>query len=112
MPPRRITLEVAVTTADEAARAGRAGADRLELCSALEVGGVTPSPGTFIEVVAAVSGVPVYVLLRPRTGGFVYSDREFAALKRDAAWFLANGAAGVVFGLLTDQGRIDHARCA
>jgi copper homeostasis protein len=109
---RRITLEVAVTTADEAVRACRAGADRLELCSALEVGGVTPSSGTFLQIVAAVPGVPAYVLLRPRTGGFVCSDREFATLTRDAEWFLANGAAGVVCGLLTAAGQIDQARCA
>lgn len=108
---KRITLEVAVTTPDEARLAADAGADRLELCSALEVGGVTPSVGTFLEVRAAV-GVPVCVLLRPRPGGFVYSDAEFASLKRDAEWFLSHGADGIVFGLLTRDGRIDRARCS
>jgi copper homeostasis protein len=106
-----VTLEVAVTTADEAQRAVAAGADRLELCSALELGGVTPSPGTFLEVRATVP-VPVYVLLRPRPGGFVYSDAEFATIKRDAEWMLANGADGIVCGVLTADGRIDRARCA
>lgn len=108
---KRITLEVAVTTADEARRAAGAGADRLELCAALEVGGVTPSPGTFLEVRAAVR-IPAYVLLRPRPGGFVYSDAEFASLKRDAEWFLSHGADGIVFGMLTPGGQIDRIRCA
>lgn len=108
---KRITLEVAVTTADEARLAVDAGADRLELCAALEVGGVTPSPGTFLEAGAAVR-VPVYVLLRPRPGGFVYSDAEFATLKRDAEWFLSHVADGIVFGILTTDGQIDRDRCS
>lgn len=107
----RVTLEVAVTTADEARRAVEAGADRLELCSALDLGGLTPSPGTFLEVRAAVA-VPVYVLLRPRPGGFTYLDHDFAALRRDADWFMQNGATGIVFGVLTHRGRIDQVRCA
>ena len=108
---KRITLEVAVTTADEARRATDAGADRLELCSALEVGGVTSSQGTFLEVRAAVR-LPVYVLLRPRPGGFAYSDAEFTTLRRDAEWFMAHGADGLVFGVLTPGGRIDRDRCS
>lgn len=106
---RRITLEIAVTTADEARRAVAAGADRLELGSVLDVGGVTPSPGTFLESRASVA-VPVWVLLRPRPGGFMYSDAEFATLKRDAEWFLRHGADGIVFGFLTEAGRIDRDR--
>jgi copper homeostasis protein len=111
MPPNRITLEVAVTSADEAATAVAAGADRLELSAALDVGGVTPSPGAFLELRAAVPDGPTYVLLRPRPGGFVYSDRELSTLSRDADWFLSHGAAGVVVGILTPAGGIDHARC-
>lgn len=108
---KRLLLEVAVTTADEARSAAEAGADRLELCSALELGGVTPSPGTFLAVREAAA-IPVYVLLRPRPGGFHYSDFEFDTLKRDAEWFLRHDADGIVFGLLTAEGRIDGARCA
>ncbi len=104
-------LEVAVTTGDEARLAAVAGADRLELCSALELGGVTPSPSTFLAAREAAT-IPVYVLLRPRSGGFAYSGGEFATLKRDAEWFLARGADGIVFGALTAEGRIDRARCA
>ena len=107
----RILLEVAVTSADEARVAEEAGADRLELCSALELGGVTPSLGTFLAVREAVA-IPVYVLLRPRSGGFVYSLREWESLKRDAEWFASHGADGLVFGALTADGYVDDSRCA
>lgn len=106
----RILLEVAVTTCDEARLAAEAGADRLELCSALALGGVTPSPGTFLAVREAVS-LPVYVLLRPRPGGFSYSPGEFETMKRDAEWFVNHGADGLVFGMLTNEGLVDG-RCA
>jgi copper homeostasis protein len=103
----RITLEVAVTTAEEAVRAVEAGADRLELCTALEVGGVTPSPGTYLSLRDRVPTTPIYVLLRPRPGGFCYTDSEFKTVLRDAAWFMTNGAAGIVCGALDERGGID-----
>ena len=104
-------LEMVATTCDEALRAKTASASRLELCTALEVGGVTPSPGCFFAVREAVS-LPVYVLIRPRSGNFVYTAGEFANLRRDAEWFLEQGAAGIVSGALTSDGRIDRDRCA
>lgn len=107
---RRVLLEVAVSTPDDAVAAVRAGADRLELSAALEVGGVTPSPGVFSAVRTAVS-VPVWVLLRPRPGGFCYSAGEFEAIEADADYFLANGADGIVCGVLGDRGQIDASRC-
>jgi copper homeostasis protein len=103
-------LEVAVTTVEDACTAAAAGADRLELCSALEVGGVTPSAALFTAVRDTVR-IPVVALVRPRTGDFVYSDAEFAIMKRDAAWFLNNGAAAVVVGAVTESGHVDP-RCA
>jgi len=105
----RIVLEVAVTTADEARLAAEAGADRLELSSALEVGGVSPSPGSFVAVREAVS-IPIEVLIRPRPGGFHYTESEFAIICRDTAWFLERGADGIVCGCLSADGRIDAAR--
>jgi copper homeostasis protein len=107
---RRVTLEVAVSTPDEAAEAEAAGADRLELSGALDVGGVTPSLALFRATRDAVR-LPVWVLLRPRPGGFAYSEREFAVMTADAEPFLSEGAAGIVFGILTPDGRIDRARC-
>jgi copper homeostasis protein CutC/predicted NAD/FAD-dependent oxidoreductase len=109
--PERFTLEVAVSTPDEAVRAEQGGADRLELSAGLEVGGLTPSLGLFREVRKAVD-LPVYVLLRPRAGGFCYSAREFGAMLRDARQFMKAGAAGLVFGVLTPDGEIDRRRCA
>jgi copper homeostasis protein len=108
--PVRYTLEVAVTTPEEARLAERNGADRLELAIGLEVGGLTPPPGLVREVIES-AGVPVYVLLRSRTGGFVYSRAELAVMEADADALLAAGAAGVVFGALTRDGRIDRAAC-
>ncbi|HEV3384600.1 MAG TPA: copper homeostasis protein CutC [Gemmata sp.] len=105
----RYTLEIAVSTPDEAIIAASNGADRLELSSGLEVGGLTPSLHAFLAVQEAVS-IPVYVLLRPRPGGFLYSDREFAVIERDAEEFLKRGASGIVFGILSSGG-IDRSRC-
>jgi renalase len=107
---RRFTLEIAVSTPNEAALADAGGADRLELSTALEVGGLTPSLGTFRAIHAAVD-LPIYVLLRPRPGGFCYSGREFDAMEADAEEFMAAGAAGLVFGILTPAGSIDRQHC-
>lgn len=93
----------------EAAQAG--GANRIELCAALSEGGVTPSLGFLREALASVT-LPVHVLLRPRSGNFIYSDAEFRMLLVDLEDVLAVGAAGVVVGLLTAEGGVDAARCA
>jgi copper homeostasis protein CutC len=107
---KRLALEVCVTTADEARVAVENGADRLELCAAIELGGLTPSPGTFLEVRAAVN-VPVWVLLRPVPGTFEYTPAEWAAVLRDAELYLGGGAAGVVCGPLDAPGRLHRDRC-
>ncbi|HSQ57549.1 MAG TPA: copper homeostasis protein CutC [Gemmata sp.] len=107
----RIALEIAVSTPDEAILAEANGADRLELSSGLEVGGLTPSLGLFRAVKRSVK-LPVYVLIRPRPAGFCYSPREFEVMLDDAREFMAAGAAGLVFGVLTDEGTIDRERCA
>lgn len=106
----RITLEIAATTPDEAVAAVRAGADRLELCAGLEVGGLTPSPGLLARVRELVT-VPVYAMLRPRPGGFAYSADEWDVMVRDAEAFLAAGADGLVFGALDEHGHIADGPC-
>lgn len=113
MTARRVLLEVGVTGAEEAVRAAANGADRLELCAGLEVGGLTPSPGAFLAVREVVR-LPVYVLLRPRTGGFTLTDTEFDTMRRDAEWFLRHGADGIVVGVLRHShgaNAIDRDRC-
>ncbi|WP_258070156.1 copper homeostasis protein CutC [Clavibacter michiganensis] len=105
-PRRRVAVEVAVQAAASARIAAAARADRVELCSALATtGGVTPSIGLVEAAVAA--GLPVHVLVRPRPGGFVHDADERAVMLRDVRAALAAGAAGIVSGGLTDDGRVD-----
>jgi copper homeostasis protein CutC len=107
--PARYLLEIAVSTPDEAIRAVESGADRLEISSALEVGGLTPSLHTFLAIREAVA-VPLYVLVRPRPGDFHYSERDFEVMLHDAEEFMNRGSSGIVFGVL-DSGGIDRLRC-
>lgn len=87
----------------EAAVAG--GADRIELCSALGSGGLTPSRG-FMSVAAHVP-IPVHVLIRPRAGGFIYSEAEVSVMKADIAAAREAGLAGVVIGATTADDSLD-----
>ncbi len=107
-PP--ILIEVCVGSVADVRAAEVAGADRLELCGALELGGLTPSLG-LVETVLAATRLPVIAMLRPRAGGFAYDRDEFAAIRADATRFLDLGAAGIVFGVLDRNGRVDAARC-
>ena len=102
----RILLEVAVATLADAQTAQAAGADRLELNAALELGGLTPSIGT-VELVKAACRIPVIAMVRPRPGGFVYSSAERATMERDCDHLLAAGVAGVAFGFLSADRTID-----
>lgn len=108
--PMRLTLEVAIESVDDALAAVGGGADRLELCAALDLGGLTPSPGTIQEVMDAVK-VPVMVMIRPRGGDFVYSPHELTAMERDIRHFLPMGPAGFVFGALTPEATIHQDAC-
>lgn len=106
----RTLIEVCVSSVADAIAAVKAGADRLELCSALEVGGLTPSAALLESVLESVS-IPVVVMIRPRPGGFHYAPDEFRVAMLDAKWALNLGAAGIVFGFLDVNGSIDSARC-
>jgi copper homeostasis protein len=107
---KRLLLEVCVASVEDALAAHAGGADRLELNAALALGGLTPSLGALIEVVRAVP-LPVVAMARPRPGGFCYSEADFRTLRRDVDLLLENGAAGIAFGILHDDGRIDAGRC-
>jgi copper homeostasis protein len=111
MAARRIVLEVAITSPEDALAAQANGADRLELSCALELGGLTPSLGTLLEVKQATL-LPVFVLVRPRPGGFCYTASEFHQVQRDVEVALGNGADGVVIGVLHADGTVDRPRCA
>ena len=102
-------VEAAVESLDSALAAERAGADRIELCNNLSVGGTTPDEGLLAEV-AERTRLPVFVLIRPRAGGFVYSDDEFDQMVRDTELSGRLGIAGIVTGALTSDGRVDVER--
>ncbi|GAB1582385.1 copper homeostasis protein CutC [Phyllobacterium phragmitis] len=101
----RVLLEICVDDAEglEAAVAG--GADRIELCSALQLGGLTPSPG--LIAIAARAAAPVYAMIRPRAGDFVYSKGEIDQMLRDIDAVRAAGLAGVVIGASRPDGSLD-----
>lgn len=101
-----ITLEICVDDAEGLHAAISGGADRIELCSALALGGLTPSAG--LMVMAAASPVPVYAMIRPRAGDFRYSAAETAQMMQDIDAARHSGLAGVVFGANDATGRLDE----
>ena len=105
---RRVLIEAAVESLDDARAAVAGGAHRLELCSDLDAGGTTPDRALVASVLADVR-VPVVVMIRPRPGSFVYSPAELDRMRRDVALALVLGAAGVVFGALNEEGHVDAA---
>ena len=107
---RRILLEICAGSVEDCITAEAGGADRVELNSALAVGGLTPSLGALIEVKARTT-LPVMAMARPRSGGFNYSDIELATMQRDIDLLLQEGADGIVFGVLDGAGLIDVPRC-
>ncbi|MFY9856371.1 MAG: copper homeostasis protein CutC [Terracidiphilus sp.] len=99
-------FELCVETLNAASAAERGGADRVELCTRLELGGITPSEPLTIAAVQALS-IPIHVLIRPRGGNFVYSAEEFEHMRQQLQWVKKTGAAGVAMGILLPDGRID-----
>ena len=99
-------IEGCVDSYASAAAAALAGADRLELCANLAIGGTTPSPALFKQVHRDVA-VPVNVLIRPRFGDFLYSQPEMEEMCTEIRAFRALGANGVVIGALTPEGTLD-----
>ncbi len=102
-------IEGCVDSYVSAAAAVRGGADRLELCADLAVGGTTPSPALF-ELIRRDFEVKINVLIRPRFGDFLYDPWELEQMAREIARFRDMGANGVVIGVLTPEGELDRAR--
>jgi len=102
-------LEVAVFNIESAIQAEGAGANRLELCENPNEGGTTPSYGTLCVVSSKIS-IPVFPIIRPRGGDFLYTDVEFEVMKNDITVCKELGFAGVVIGLLLPDGNIDIQR--
>ena len=105
----QILMEICCGSAEDAIVAARNGADRVELNNNLFQGGLIPSVGT-LQVVKQHTGIPVMAMVRPRAGGFCYTDIEMETARADARALLDAGADGLVFGFLHGDGTIDEDR--
>lgn len=104
-----VLIEVCVDSVNSALAAERGGARRVELCSDLFEGGLTPSLG-LLELVRSRISIALNLLIRPRPGDFCYSDDEFDVMRRDVEFAKKAGADGVVFGILDVAGAVDISR--
>ncbi|NQZ91665.1 MAG: copper homeostasis protein CutC [Moritella sp.] len=103
-----ITIEVCVDNIESLLTAQQSGADRIELCSALALGGLTPNAG-FVQKSIDLATIPLYTIIRPRAGDFVYSEQEIDIMVSDIKFMKLLGIEGVVIGALTPDGDIDEA---
>jgi copper homeostasis protein len=106
----RPVLEIAANSLGSALAAQEGGADRVELCDNLGEGGTTPSYGT-IAVARDRLRIPIYVLIRPRTGDFCYDAAELEVMLRDIELCVRLGCDGVVIGALDTEGDVDETTC-
>jgi copper homeostasis protein len=104
-----VLIEVCVDSVASAMAAERGGAQRIELCSDLFEGGVTPSLG-LLGVVRSKVSIAVHLIIRPRPGDFCYSEAEFDSMQRDIEVAKSEGADGVVLGILEREGTVDVTR--
>ena len=104
-----IKLEVCCGSVQDCLVAQKVKADRIELNSGLELGGLTPSLGMFMKARTLVD-LPIMVMIRPHNGSYDYSELDFEVMKKDAKILLDAGSNGIVFGCLTPEGKIDEKR--
>jgi len=103
-------LEIACFNLESALLAESAGADRLELCENYKKGGLTPSHFLIHEACQKIK-IPLHVIIRPRAGNFIYSDEEITKMREDILFCKENRLQGVVFGVLTNENKIDLSVC-
>ena len=102
-------IEVCAESYEYALKAEKAGADRIELCKDLYLDGLTPDYQTAKKTIDSLN-IPVFILIRPKKGDFIYSDEEFELMKRDIVKFKKMGCKGIVSGILNDDNSIDIER--
>jgi len=107
---KKVRLEVCANSVASALAAQEGGAYRVELCDNLENGGTTPSFGQILQA-RKLLNIKLYVLIRPRSGDFLYSDLEYEIMKADVRACTEAGCDGVVIGILKSDGSIDKERC-
>ncbi len=102
-------IEICLESVQSVINAEKAGADRVELCSDLFEGGLTPSIAAF-RIAKKKTNIPISVMIRPRGGDFCYSDLEFEIMCEEVKTFVKEGADSLVFGILTSDGEVDKKR--
>ena len=102
-------IEVCAESYEYALKAEKAGADRIELCKDLHLDGLTPDYESAKRTIDKLN-IPVFILIRPREGDFIYSDEEFELMKDDIIKFKEIGCKGIVSGVLNDDNSIDIER--
>jgi copper homeostasis protein len=108
---RWMIVEICANSFESARAAQQGGADRIELCSELALGGITPSHGLLEKALSELT-IPVFVLIRPRSGDFCYSDNEMDVMLKDIAFAKAIGVQGIVSGVLHPNHQIDIKKTA
>jgi copper homeostasis protein len=106
---QKFLLEISVETLEASLASERGGAARVELCKNLSVGGVTPGTD-LLRAVRAQVHIPIFSMVRPRAGDFVYSSAEFTEIKGAISAAKESGMNGIVLGILTKEGRVDVQR--
>lgn len=104
-------IEICVDSVESCINAERGGADRLELCGNMFEGGTTPSYGV-LQLAREMVSKPIYAMVRPRGGDFCYNDIEFEIMKREIKLMKELKIDGIVFGILTKEGKVDKERCS
>ena len=102
-------IEVCAESYEYALKAEKAGANRIELCKDLHLDGLTPGYESAKRIIDSLN-IPVFILIRPREGDFIYSNEEFELMKRDIIKFKEMGCKGIVSGVLNDDNSVDVKR--
>ena len=106
---KKFRLEICADSFESAKAAWEGGADRIELCQNLIIGGTTPSPHLFRQI-RSRNSIRIHVLIRPRFGDFLYSEEEIQVMVEEIKMYREMGAEGIVVGALTPDGRLDRAQ--